>query len=110
MTFFWDVAPYSFVETDRRFISACCLHREGEELLHSAKSKNTSHLHTRHCLTPIYTIALDNGSVATQKERIENWRCIKCSVLQPETQDHVPSVKRKFRMMSSLPIMTYMNA
>jgi hypothetical protein len=28
----WDVAPYSYVEVDRRFIGAYCLHHQGENL------------------------------------------------------------------------------
>jgi succinate dehydrogenase/fumarate reductase cytochrome b subunit len=28
MTVFWDVAPCSLVETDKRFRGACCLHHQ----------------------------------------------------------------------------------
>jgi hypothetical protein len=31
MTVFWDVVPYSLVETDRRFRGTCCLHHHGYE-------------------------------------------------------------------------------
>jgi hypothetical protein len=30
MTAFWDIAPCSLVEVDRRFRSAYCLHHQGE--------------------------------------------------------------------------------
>jgi hypothetical protein len=30
MTVFWDVAPYSVVETDRRFRDACCFTYQGD--------------------------------------------------------------------------------
>jgi hypothetical protein len=30
LTAFWDIAPCSFVEVDRRFSRAYCLHHQGE--------------------------------------------------------------------------------
>jgi hypothetical protein len=30
MTLFWDVAPCSLVETDRRFRGTCCLHHQDD--------------------------------------------------------------------------------
>jgi hypothetical protein len=30
---FWDTAPCSFVETDRRFKEAYCIHHEGDEFI-----------------------------------------------------------------------------
>jgi hypothetical protein len=32
MTVFWDVAPCSHVQIDRRFRGDCCLHHQGDEL------------------------------------------------------------------------------
>jgi hypothetical protein len=31
MTVFWDVAPCSLVEIDRRFTGAYCLHHQGDK-------------------------------------------------------------------------------
>jgi hypothetical protein len=46
VTVFWDVAPCSLVETDRRFRGAYCLHHQGDDLPHIIPED--SHLHTRH--------------------------------------------------------------
>jgi hypothetical protein len=35
---FWDVAPSSLVEVDRRFVDAYCLHHQGDERLHGVAS------------------------------------------------------------------------
>jgi hypothetical protein len=70
MTDFWDVAPCSLVETDRRFKGAYCLHHQGNPLAwwwgqyaalkRQSTSKETTrlnipegcHLHTHHCENP----------------------------------------------------------
>jgi hypothetical protein len=38
VTVFWDAAPRSLVETDRRFRSAYCLHQQADLLLYLTKS------------------------------------------------------------------------
>jgi hypothetical protein len=39
MTAFWDIAPCSLVEVDRRFRGAYCLHYQGDETLGFFDSK-----------------------------------------------------------------------
>jgi hypothetical protein len=39
MTAFWDIAPCSLVEVDRRFRCAYCLHHQGDVRLHGAVSQ-----------------------------------------------------------------------
>jgi hypothetical protein len=56
MTVFWDVAPCSLVETDRRFRGVYRLHHQGDKhlwkvgpfLLDWSNIPEDSHLHTRH--------------------------------------------------------------
>jgi hypothetical protein len=38
MTVFWDVAPCSLVEIDRRFTGAYCLHYEGDEAVSTSET------------------------------------------------------------------------
>jgi hypothetical protein len=43
LTVFWDVAPCSLVETDRRFRGAYCLYHQGDaNRLHGAESLKTA--------------------------------------------------------------------
>jgi hypothetical protein len=44
MKAFWDVAPCSLVEVDRRFKGAHCLHHQGDDGT-SLKRRSTSRLH-----------------------------------------------------------------
>jgi hypothetical protein len=41
VAFFWDVAPCSVVEIDRRFRDAYCLHHEVDRQTHGATSQKT---------------------------------------------------------------------
>jgi hypothetical protein len=42
MTVFWDVAPWSLVEVFRRFRGACCLHHQGDLMMETASTSETS--------------------------------------------------------------------
>jgi hypothetical protein len=62
MTAFWDIAPCSMVEVDRRFRGSYCLHHQGALAMEAVRTSETSvnyytsrrnipegcHLHTRH--------------------------------------------------------------
>jgi hypothetical protein len=62
MTIFWDIAPCSLVETDRRFRGAYCLHYQNDEMMEAVRTSQKtinfyqttrrnipedSHIHTR---------------------------------------------------------------
>jgi hypothetical protein len=48
MTPFWDAAPCSLVEVDRRFRGAYCLHHSGDDTTRRYVAESC-HLHTRCC-------------------------------------------------------------
>jgi hypothetical protein len=49
---FWDVAPFSLVGADRRFIGAYCLHHQGDKCI-QISGRNVEFTHHRNLLCEI---------------------------------------------------------
>jgi hypothetical protein len=44
MTVLWVIAPYSFVEIDRRFRGTYCLRHQGDEVMHRPDDGGSTYL------------------------------------------------------------------